>query len=290
MHYNIHYNKGYNIQYNIHCNKGPQVDGVSHYNILTKSLSLRLLYTCYRLTLHIVLDGSVRRYIVSDYYIPSETIYQTTIYRLTLPANTLPSNTTTHLNRSLHTRLTQMCAVTHSNVCRDSFICVPWRIHTCAMTHSYVCHDAFKCVPRLIDRCDRTHENTLHWYMRDMTHVTRLNATRHVSLIHAAPHIHKWDAALIWVTQLICVTSLNWVRRDSIHPHRLLRSTPQSHRGMRHSTPKWVTSHIGRHHTPRETLSMDTWGSFLRCPSRNESRHTQTSHIAHRVTETRLYG
>jgi len=247
MHYNIHYNKGYNIQYNIHCNKGPQVDGVSHYNILTKSLSLRLLYTCYRLTLHIVLDGSVRRYIVSDYYIPSETIYQTTIYRLTLPANTLPSNTTTHLNRSLHTRLTQMCAVTHSNVCRDSFICVPWRIHTCAMTHSYVCHDAFKCVPRLIDRCDRTHENTLHWYMRDMTHVTRLNATRHVSLIHATPHIHKWDAALI------CVTATH------------LRDITQLGK-------TWLN-------TSTQTPSIYTSES-----SSNASQHTQMSHIAHRKT------
>jgi len=35
------------------------------------------------------------------------------------------------------------CALTLWNVCHDSFIRVPWLIHTCAMTHSYVCHDSF---------------------------------------------------------------------------------------------------------------------------------------------------
>ena len=35
-------------------------------------------------------------------------------------------------------RLIHMCAMTHSYVCHDSFICVPWLIHMCAkcaMTH-----------------------------------------------------------------------------------------------------------------------------------------------------------
>ena len=36
-----------------------------------------------------------------------------------------------------------MCAMTHSYVCHDSFICVPWLIHMRAMTHSYVYHDSF---------------------------------------------------------------------------------------------------------------------------------------------------
>ena len=35
--------------------------------------------------------------------------------------------------------------MTHSYMCHDSFICVPWLIHMCAMTHSYVCHDSFIC-------------------------------------------------------------------------------------------------------------------------------------------------
>ena len=41
-------------------------------------------------------------------------------------------------------------AMTHSNVCHDSFIRVPWLMHTCAMTHSYVCHDSFILMPWLI--------------------------------------------------------------------------------------------------------------------------------------------
>jgi len=48
------------------------------------------------------------------------------------------------------TELMRMCAMTHSYVCWDSFICVPWLIHICAMTHSYVCHDSFICLPWLI--------------------------------------------------------------------------------------------------------------------------------------------
>ena len=30
--------------------------------------------------------------------------------------------------------------MTHSYVCHDSFLCVPWLIPMCAMTHSCVCH------------------------------------------------------------------------------------------------------------------------------------------------------
>jgi len=42
-----------------------------------------------------------------------------------------------------------MWAVTHSYVCHDSFIYVPWLIQIYAMTHSYVCRDSFTCVPWL---------------------------------------------------------------------------------------------------------------------------------------------
>jgi len=87
--------------------------------------------------------------------------------------------------------LVDVCDVTHPYVCHDSFIRVPWLIHTCAMTysrwelifddacpadiknscffgawfsvmrigfmcamtHSYVCHDPFICVPWLIHMC-----------------------------------------------------------------------------------------------------------------------------------------
>jgi len=40
--------------------------------------------------------------------------------------------------------------VSHSYVCHDSFLCVPWLIPMCAMTHSYVWHDSFMCVTWLL--------------------------------------------------------------------------------------------------------------------------------------------
>ena len=58
--------------------------------------------------------------------------------------------------------LIHMCAMTHSHVWHDSFICVPWLIHMCAMTHSYVCHDSFICVPWLIHMCAMTHSHVCH--------------------------------------------------------------------------------------------------------------------------------
>jgi len=40
-----------------------------------------------------------------------------------------------------------LCAMSHSYVCHDAFMCVPWCIHMCAMAHSCVCHDSIMCVP-----------------------------------------------------------------------------------------------------------------------------------------------
>ena len=76
------------------------------------------------------------------------------------------------------------CAMTHLNLCHDSFLCVPrlihlcaiytynvgrrchhfflaqailirvpWLFQTCAMTPSYACHDSFICLPRLNRLC-----------------------------------------------------------------------------------------------------------------------------------------
>ena len=89
-----------------------------------------------------------------------------------------------------------VCAMTHSHVCHDSFICVPWLIymcamtrscvfsawltgeialasglpqltslHTCDMTHTCVCHDSFICVTWLTHMCATTHsqEWQTHW-------------------------------------------------------------------------------------------------------------------------------
>jgi len=66
-----------------------------------------------------------------------------------------------------------MCAVTHSSVCHDSFICVTWLIHMHDMTHSSAWHDSFTCVTLLIHLyeifrlpCTETPPNILvHLYM-----------------------------------------------------------------------------------------------------------------------------
>jgi len=89
--------------------------------------------------------------------------------------------------------LIHICAMTHSNVCHDSFKCVPWRVwnetflrqremrramqarafklYVPQNSHSYVCHDSSICVPWLIQICNRTHLS-VPWQnqMCDMTH------------------------------------------------------------------------------------------------------------------------
>ena len=56
----------------------------------------------------------------------------------------------------------RMCAMTHSYVCHDSFVCVTWLVDMFAMTHSYVWHDSFTCAPWLIDSfvCDPLKRHT----------------------------------------------------------------------------------------------------------------------------------
>ena len=74
-------------------------------------------------------------------------------------------------------RLIYVCAMTHS----DSFMYVPWLIHTCgmcvchicAMTHSCMCHDSF----RLIHVCAMTHS-----YLRNVDPSPRLQRVVKVSL------------------------------------------------------------------------------------------------------------
>ena len=82
-----------------------------------------------------------------------------------------------------HSWLIHVCAMTHSRVCHDLFMRVPWLIHVphdsfmcvpwlirvcarlirvCAMTHSRVCHDSSMCVPWLIHVCAMTHSSVTH--------------------------------------------------------------------------------------------------------------------------------
>jgi len=68
--------------------------------------------------------------------------------------------------------LIHVCAMTHAYIWYDSFMCVTWHrdmwrewvttwrelIRMCAMTRSHVCHDSFTCVPWLIHMCAMTDE------------------------------------------------------------------------------------------------------------------------------------
>jgi len=126
------------------------------------------------------------------------------------------------------TWLIHMCDMTHSYVCHDSFICVPWLIHSficatwlvhmrdvthsymCAMTRSYVCHDSFVYVPWLIHMCDMTHSYVWHdsficgtWliHMCAMTH----SYVWHDSFICVPWLIHSFICAT-WLVHMRDVT------------------------------------------------------------------------------------
>ena len=58
--------------------------------------------------------------------------------------------------------LVPTCAMTHSYVWHDVFVCVTWFIRKCDMTHSYVWYDSFICVTCLIYMCDITHSFVCH--------------------------------------------------------------------------------------------------------------------------------
>jgi len=79
--------------------------------------------------------------------------------------------------------------------CHDSFIHVPWLIHTCTMTHSYMYHDSSMHVTWLIHTCTMTHSYMYHeffihapWLIHTctMTH----SYMYHDSFIHVPWLIH----------------------------------------------------------------------------------------------------
>jgi len=86
--------------------------------------------------------------------------------------------------------------MTHSYVCHDAIICVPWLTHMCATNHSYMWHDS---VTRVTHTCDMTHSYVWHdWFIYE----TRL----------AANSSYSWPpSALIW-----CDTTPSYVCHDSI--------------------------------------------------------------------------
>jgi len=87
----------------------------------------------------------------------------------------------THMNVSCHTYASCRAYERHISqilryMCHDSFIRVPWLIHTRAMTHSYACHDSFICVTgRVMSRIWKTYianiNEACHAYERVMSRV-----------------------------------------------------------------------------------------------------------------------
>ena len=60
----------------------------------------------------------------------------------------------------------------------DSFIYVPWLIHTCAMTHSYMCHDSFIYVPWLISMRDINYMSLIS-FDTSLAHLAMCNKSYH---------------------------------------------------------------------------------------------------------------
>jgi len=94
-----------------------------------------------------------------------------------IPACAMTHSPTSHDSFICVPWLNHLCAMTHSHVCHDdSFTRVSWLtgvVHAVVsgvatkenphpMTHSYVCNDSFICVPWLIHMCAMTHSNECH--------------------------------------------------------------------------------------------------------------------------------
>ena len=112
---------------------------------------------------------------------------------------------------------------------RGSFICVPWLIHvwdmthfhTCAVTHSCVRHDVFICVWSLVHMCVITPIGCLKLQdiLRHVWHMT-MNASCHTfyvmsdtwificvwSLVHMCDMMHSFAShAYVWHEPFMCV-------------------------------------------------------------------------------------
>ena len=78
------------------------------------------------------------------------------------------------LCKTAWTWLIHLCAMTHSYVCLDLFICVPCLIHMCAMPHSYVCHASLIHLTWLIHTCDTSDTSDPYMWHGSFTCVTCL--------------------------------------------------------------------------------------------------------------------
>jgi len=109
-------------------------------------------------------------------------------------------------------RLVYMCDMTHSSgpadislsMCEMTFSCV------CDVTHSYVCRDSFISATWLIRRCEvRNVTRSYAWqriWLSHATHVTSHIWMRHVTKISKLCHTYEWVMSRRWVSH---VTHMN---------------------------------------------------------------------------------
>ena len=105
-----------------------------------------------------------------------------------------------------------ICDILHSNVWRDSFICVTWRIQLCDMTHSYVWHDS--------SICDMTHSN-MTWLMHVwhdwcivMWHMNEWVMSCDIWMSHSRGRSELCDT---WRTRSCVTWRVTWCDAKSIH-------------------------------------------------------------------------
>jgi len=100
---------------------------------------------------------------------------------------------------------TYMCAMTHTCVWHDSFICVLWLIHMCAMTYSYVWQDSWICVPWLIHMCAMNHAYVCHDSCIFVPWLMHMSAMTYSYVCHDTFTCVCHDSlTYVWYDSLIC--------------------------------------------------------------------------------------
>ena len=90
-------------------------------------------------------------------------------------------------------------------MCHNSFIHVPWLMHTCAMTHAYMRHDSLTRITRTSLQHTATHCTTLQ-HTATHCNILQHTATHCNTLQHTATHLIKSNGHQIGDVSLILVT------------------------------------------------------------------------------------